>query len=137
MQARLIILLVVAAALSACNSTQRYKGNQTAAQAWLDSNAGAPAADLTGRWVDATDHGWGEANLVQRDGKISGTLGNYQVDGVMSGARVNLALKSDDWYYYSVVAVLRGGAMEGLYSGGFPERLVKGRTQPFRFERTR
>ena len=70
MQARLITLLVVAAALSACNSTQRYKGNQTAAQAWLDSNAGAPAADLTGRWVDATDDGWGEANLVQRDGKI-------------------------------------------------------------------
>jgi hypothetical protein len=137
MQARLITLLVVAAALSACNSTQRYKGNQTAAQAWLDSNAGAPAADLTGRWVDATDDGWGEANLVQRDGKITGTLGSYQVDGVMSGARVNLALKSEDWYYYSVVAVLRGSALEGYYSSGFPERLVRGESLPFRFERAR
>jgi hypothetical protein len=137
MQARLITLLLVAAALSACNSTQRYKGNQTAAQAWLDSNAGAPAADLDGRWVDATDDGWGEANLVQRGGKISGTLGNYQVDGVMSGARVNLALKSEDWYYYSVVAVSRGRVLEGFYSTEFPPKLVKGKSPPFRFERAR
>jgi len=130
-------LLLAVVSLSACNSTQRYESNRSAAQTWLDSNSGRPAANLAGKWRDATDEGWGEASLVQKAGRISGTLGNYEVDGVVAGPRVNLALKSDNWYYYSVTAVNRGGVVEGYYSTEFPPKLIKGKSQPFRFERVR
>jgi hypothetical protein len=136
-QRRAFFLLLAAVSLSACNSTQRYESNRTLAQAWLDTGSARPAANLSGRWRDATDDEWGEANLVQQGGRVSGTLGNYEVDGVVTGARVNLALKSDNWYYYSVAAVVRGGVLEGYYSTEFPPKLVKGKSPPFRFERVR
>ena len=134
---KVYLLLSVAVFLAACNSPQRYESNRLAAQSWLDSNSGRPAADLSGKWRDATDEEWGEASLVQKAGRVSGTLGNYEVDGVVAGARVNLALKSDNWYYYSVAAVVRGGVLEGYYSTEFPPKLVKGKSPPFRFERVR
>lgn len=130
-----LLLLLAAAALAACNSPQRYNTNHASARTWLDSDAGGAAANLTGKWTDATEEEWGEANLVQKNGRVTGTLGNYEVDGVVSGARVNLALKSDNWYYYSVVAVLRDGVIDGYYSRQFPPKLVKGESPPFRFKR--
>jgi hypothetical protein len=134
---KLSLLVSVAVFLAACNSPQRYESNRLAAQSWLDSNSGRPAADLSGKWRDATDEGWGEASLVQKAGRVSGTLGNYEVEGVVAGPRVNLALKTDNWYYYSVTAVSRGGVMEGYYAAEFPPKLIKGKSPAFRFERVR
>lgn len=131
------LVLLAALSLSACNSTQRYESNRSSAQAWLEALSGRPAANLSGRWRDATDEEWGEANLVQQGSRVSGTLGDYEVDGAMVGPRVNLALKSDNWYYYSVAAVMRDGVLEGYYSTEFPPKLVKGKSPPFRFERVR
>lgn len=128
-------LLLAAALLAACNSPQRYDSNHTSVRAWLDSQTGGSAINLTGRWTDATDDGWGEANLVQKGSEVSGTLGDYEVDGRVSGARVNLALKNSDWYYYSVAAVAKRGNIEGYYSSEFPPKLVRGKSQPFHFRR--
>lgn len=134
MSSRLLIFLA-AAALAACNSPQRYQSNHSAARTWLESGSGRAAANLTGKWVDATDEDWGEANLVQKDGRVTGRLGNYEADGVVSGSHVNLALKSDDWYYYAVTAVIRDGVIDGYYSREFPPKLVKGKSSIFRLDR--
>ena len=72
---------------------------------------------------------------MQRGNKITGMLGDYEVDGVMNGSRVFLALKADDWYYYSVEAVHKGPVLEGLYSRGVPVRLTKGQSERFLLRR--
>jgi hypothetical protein len=132
---RFLPFLVVAVLLAGCNSPQRFEANRTAARAWLSAQAGTARGNLTGTWKDATRDAWGEASLVQRGNKIAGTLGNYEVDGVMNGSRVFLALKADDWYYYSAEAVLKGPVLEGRYSRGVPVRLTEGKSDPFVFRR--
>lgn len=128
-------LLLAAILLTGCNSPQRFDANRAAAQGWLSSKAGTARGDVSGTWRDETRDAWGDARLVQRGNKIGGTLGEYEVDGVMSGSRVFLALKADDWYYYSVEAVHKGAVLEGRYSRGVPVRLTKGKSDPFVFRR--
>ena len=72
---------------------------------------------------------------MQRGNKITGMLGDYEVDGVMNGSRVFLALKADDWYYYSVEAVHKGPVLEGLYSRWVPVRFTKGQSERFLLRR--
>jgi hypothetical protein len=109
--------------------------NRSGAQTWLDSCAGVAAVNLTGKWSDATEDSWGDADLMQTGNRVSGNLGMYEVDGTVSGVCVNLALKTDDWYYYSVVAVASRNAIEGYYSREFPPELIKGKSPVFRFQR--
>jgi hypothetical protein len=132
---KLVPLLLTAVLLTACNSPQRFEANRSAAQTWLTGQAGTARGNVTGAWRDATRDAWGDARLVQRGNKITGTLGDYEVDGVMNGSRVFLALKTDDWYYYSVEALHKGSVLEGRYSRGVPVRLTKGQSEPFVFRR--
>jgi hypothetical protein len=130
-----LLFLSAVILLAGCNSPQRFEANRTAAQSWLSSQAGTARGNVSGTWRDETRDAWGDARLSQRGNKITGTLGNYEVDGVMNGSRVFLALKTDDWYYYSVEAVHKGPVLEGRYSRGIPVRLTKGQSDPFVFRR--
>ena len=132
---KLLPFFLAAVLLTACNSPQRFEANRTAAQSWLSGKAGTAQGDLSGAWRDGTREDWGEGRLVQRGNKITGMLGYYEVDGVMNGSRVFLALKADDWYYYSVEAVHKGPVLEGLYSRGVPVRLTKGQSERFLLRR--
>jgi hypothetical protein len=130
------LLLLALGALTGCNSPERYEANRQAAQGWLSAKAGSTKANASGKWTDATSDGWGDANLVQRGNRITGTLGNYEVDGVANGSQVFLALHSDRWYYYSVEAVNSGSVMRGRYAKGFPVNPKKSGDQ-FEFRRVR
>lgn len=132
-----ILIPVVAAVvvLTGCNSPQRFEANHASARQWLAAQTGSASGNVSGAWKDATRDDWGQANLVQRGNKITGTLGLYEVEGVMVGPRVFLALKADDWYYYSVEAIQNGSSLEGYYSRGVPIRLVKGDSYRFAFRR--
>ena len=132
---KLLPFFLAAVLLTACNSPQRFEANRTAAQSWLSGKAGTAQGDLSGAWRDGTREDWGEGRLVQRGNKITGMLGDYEVDGVMNGSRVFLALKADDWYYYSVEAVHKGPVLEGLYSRGVQVRLTKGQSERFLLRR--
>ena len=132
---KLLPFFLAAVLLTACNSPQRFEANRTAAQSWLSGKAGTARGDVSGAWRDGTREAWGDASLVQRGNKITGTLGDYEVDGVMNGSRVLLALKTDDWYYYSVEALHKGAVLEGRYSRGVPVRLTKGQSEQFLFRR--
>ena len=119
---KLLPVLALAIFLSGCNSPQRFEANRTAAQAWLSSKAGTARSNVTGAWHDATQDDWGDARLVQRGNKITGTLGNYEVDGVMNGSRVFFALKADDWYYTKRQQVLYyTSRLGGLIKDGWPD----------------
>ena len=60
---------------------------------WLNTISGNKPAemDITGKWHDeqgSTFFGWGEGYLRQEQNKISGTMGNYNIQGVVSDSRV-------------------------------------------------
>lgn len=113
-----ILLLVAALALSACNSPERYATNKAAGDAWLAANSGKAGVNVSGRWVDVTRDAWGHADLKQTGNKVSGTLGNYEVTGVVNGSKVFLLLHADQWNYYAVEVVRSGPSLQGFYSHG-------------------
>lgn len=128
-------LLLALMALPACNSPQRYETNNAAAESWLAANAGKASGNVSGLWKETTFEDWGDAKLEQRGNKITGILGSYEVNGVMNGSRVYLALRADRWYYYSVEAQHSGSALKGRFSRGVPVMLTKGKSHEFEFRR--
>jgi hypothetical protein len=134
---KLLPLLVAAALLCACNSPKRFEANRSAAESWLSSKVGTARGNVTGKWTDATRDGWGDADLVQKGSRISGTLGSYEVNGVANGSRLYLALKSSDWYYYCAEAEDTGSVFKGQYVKGVPYRAYHNLAGglPFEFRR--
>jgi len=114
----LVLGLLVVLALPACNTAEKYAANNAAAKQWLAANAGASYIDVSGRWHADS---WGGAMLTQTANKITGTIGDYTVNGVVKGRVVYLALSEDRWIYYTIIAKLTSsGALEGYYSGDVP-----------------
>lgn len=133
---KLFIPLIFLVCLTACNSPKRYEANRKAAEGWLAAEVGSSRGNISGKWTDATIDGWGEAEFVQKGNQISGTLGNYEINGVANGSNVFLALSSDKWYYYSVQAEHSGSVLKGHYAKGFPVK-PKDEGHPFEFHRVR
>lgn len=133
---KIFIPLFILVCVAGCNSPKRYEANRKAAEGWLSAEVGTARGNVSGKWTDATIDGWGDAELVQKGNKISGTLGNYEVNGVANGSKIFLALSSDKWYYYSVQAEHSGSVLKGHYSKGFPVK-PKADGNPFEFQRVR
>lgn len=114
----LVLGLLVVLALPACNTAEKYAANNAAAKQWLAANSGSASINVGGRWHADS---WGGALLSQSSGKITGTLGDYTVNGVVKGRVVYLALSEDGWVYYTIMAKqTASGALEGFYSGEVP-----------------
>ncbi len=117
---KFLLLLGVAVGLTGCNSPKRYAANQAAGESWLAANTDKATVNITGKWKDVTADEWGDAHFSQTGNKVKGTVGIYEANGVVKGSRVHLALKTDNWIYYTVVADKKGDALEGRYSRGVP-----------------
>ncbi|MBM3284578.1 MAG: hypothetical protein FJY81_01760 [Candidatus Aminicenantes bacterium] len=91
---------------------------------WLDSKeTNPPKIDISGRW-DAgslSSGGWGDANIIQVESKLSGNIGLYKIVGIVSGTNVFLRLLSDGEVRYTARLSkqndgnLLGIAVEGKY----------------------
>ena len=115
-----ILLLGVLATLAfpACNTTEKYAQNNAAGMRWLNINAGTPKINITGRWHSAV---WGGALLSQNGNRITGTIGDYQANGVVRGDIACIALSSEGWVYYTIMARLTApDSLVGYYSSEVP-----------------
>ncbi len=96
-----------------------------AADSWLQNQTLAPAVDVTGKWNagSAMGGGWGGGSFFQEGNKIYGTLGFYNVRGVVSGSDLYLNLISRGRVYYTAKlekkgpGLFRGKAVEGAVIG--------------------
>lgn len=62
---------------------------------WLTtiSGAKAPEVNITGKWQDAAGTGimtWGQGYLHQEQNKVRGVIGDYHIQGIVSGKMVYL-----------------------------------------------
>jgi hypothetical protein len=67
--------------------------------------------------------GWGEGRFIQTGNRISGTLGFYNVDGVVNGTNVYLVLYARAAVYYT--SHLQP-SKDGSYTGRVAERAIIG-----------
>jgi hypothetical protein len=91
----LLILPLMSCQTSAVN-TPNYK-------AWLGAQNLPSQMDVSGKWYtgDLLSGGWGDANLVQQGRNVSGTLGLYSVNGVVSQTTLFLEIISRGHVYYT------------------------------------
>ena len=99
----------------------------------------SPELNITGKWHDALDSGffgWGEGYLQQEGNKVSGTIGNYTVKGVVSGTIVDLVFL---WHGGEIHYTARLEMSKDLLTGKYFKASDKEQTSgsPLSFARTK
>ena len=105
--------------LSSCSLTEKYHANNAAGEAWLQSHSKRPArANFKGVYYSPN---WNLAILKQREGKLTGYIGSYNVKGIVSGENAYLLLIDDSWVDYTMILQRKNyEIIEGSYSSRVP-----------------
>ena len=85
--------------------------------AWLGAQSGPSQMDVSGRWDagESWSGGWGEANLIQKERNVNGTLGLYFVKGVVSQKTLFVTLISNGYVYYTAKLDMKDdGSLSGM-----------------------
>ena len=123
MAVRLLLLLAVVVTLAGCETvrdfnSERYSRNNALGTAWLSDQMFPPEISIAGTWKSES---WGKAFFAQTDNKVRGYLGDYPVEGVVSGKKAYLLASQDGWNYYSVVLEMPAPhILIGYYSRSVP-----------------
>jgi hypothetical protein len=81
---------------------------------WLTSKTDKPEMDVSGTWYSPE---WGEAILKQEENRITGTIGDYPVKGVISGKGLYLMMYSGEIvHYFAELKEVDKDMFTGLYS---------------------
>lgn len=97
---------------------ERYSRNNDTGRAWLSDQMLPAEMDLTGTWKSAD---WGDAFFAQNDRTARGHLGDYPVEGVVSGKKAYLLASENGWHYYSVILEMPApNILIGYYSRSIP-----------------
>lgn len=87
---------------------------------WLNTISGGkpPEINIAGKWRDTQGTGfftWGEGHLRQAQNKISGNIGDYNIEGVVSGKIVYLVFLSRSRVYYTARLEMFQNLLSGNY----------------------
>lgn len=126
MKGGLLVVLAVVASYPGCQSVrdfsqERYSRNNEFGRAWISDQILPAEINVSGTWKSRD---WGDTFFSQTDRTIKGHLGNYPVEGVVSGAKAYLLVGSGGgWYHYSVVLEMPApNLLLGYYSRSIPYR---------------
>jgi hypothetical protein len=119
-----------------CSSGAR---KQIEVDQWLNTISGGepPKIDVTGKWHDSERvyiFSWGEGFLRQEQNKISGTIGSYNIKGVISGKIVYLVFLYGGTVYYTARLEMFQDLLTGNYFKGNDKEQIEG--YPTSFART-
>jgi hypothetical protein len=133
----LAVVLAVAASMTGCQtlshlSAERSSRNIEFGHAWISDQILPSEINVAGSWKSRD---WGDASLSQADRAVKGRIGEYQVDGVVSGAKAYLLASNGGWYQYSVILEMPSpNLLIGYYSRSIPYQSSKRRD--IRLDRT-
>ena len=125
MKGGLLVVLAVAVSFSGCQairnfSQERYTRNNEIGRAWLSDQILPPDINLSGSW---RSRDWGDTFFSQTDRLVRGNLGNYPVEGMVSGSKAYLLASTGGWFRYSVILEMPGpNVLIGYYSRSIPYR---------------
>ncbi|MFZ4598386.1 MAG: hypothetical protein ACOYNN_07055 [Terrimicrobiaceae bacterium] len=132
---RALTLIFAVSLLSGCSifsevRDERYQRNNAAGDRWLSDQFDASEINVSGSWLSSD---WGRGAFRQNGRKVSGTLGGYNVNGVVSGRRAYLLIADGEWYYYSAVLEMsQPGQLDGRFSRMIP--FLKTLSRPMRLD---
>lgn len=103
---------------------------------WLNTISGNKPAeiDITGKWIDAEESrfGWGEGYLRQEANKIRGSIGDYNIEGVVSGKIVYLVFLYRGRVYYTARLEIFQDLLTGNYFKANDKKQTKGYPTSFK-----
>lgn len=107
---KLMVALLLTISLAACSLSLK-DGDR-----WLEGKREPSTLNMTGTWDSSgsLSGGWGIGRFIQEGRNFSGVLGNYTVEGVVSGDAAYMVLSARGALYYT--AILRkteGGELTG------------------------
>lgn len=105
--------------LSSCNLKEKYTANDKATSAYFANNKTTPAR-INVEGVYYSPEWGGLVAINQASGKLTGYFPGYPVEGFVSGSKVFLALKNDQWTSYTVQLTRKGEDLVGYYSPNVP-----------------
>jgi hypothetical protein len=86
----------------------------TRGQHWLDTKTAEPEINVSGAWNSPE---WGAAEFKQEGRSVTGVLGDYHVNGVVSGSSLYLVMYSGDSVHYTAdLKAANKDSFNGLYS---------------------
>ena len=115
----ILFMLLSMIALMACSNAL----TQAELDSWFTQVSGGnpPAVSVAGKWQDAnadpnTPFGWGKGYIEQNGKKIEGAIGNYNIEGRVSGDKVYMAFLSGGSVYYTArLEMKEKGLLRGQY----------------------
>ena len=98
---------------------------------WLNKISGGepPEINVTGKWRDTQGTGtftWGEGHLRQEQNKVNGSIGDYNVIGIVSGKKVYLVFLYRGSVYYRARLEMSQDLLTGNYFTAKDKELIKG-----------
>ena len=128
----LLAAVAVVSLSSGCALSEKYAKNNASAQAWLHANDKVPAkSNFEGVYYSPD---WGTIVFKQRDGKLTGALSYYRIQGVVSGRTAYVLLVDDDWAEHTMILKRQNSeVVTGSYSPHVPFA-AKG-SQPVRLDK--
>ena len=98
---------------------------------WLNKISGGepPEINVTGKWRDTEGTGtftWGEGHLRQEQNKVNGSIGDYNVIGIVSGKKVYLVFLYRGSVYYRARLEMSQDLLTGNYFTAKDKELIKG-----------
>ncbi len=99
---------------------------------WLNKISGGEPArmNITGKWQDPdegnTYFGWGKGHFQQEGNKVGGAIGNYNVNGIVSGKTVYLVFSTGGIVYYKARLEMFQDLLTGNYFNASDKEQTKG-----------
>ncbi len=114
----LAVLAVTGCSTISDFNKERFARNNGFGQAWLSDQTLPAEINVSGTW---TSDAWGKAVLAQNGRAVAGYIGDYPVEGVVSGRKAYLLGSENRWYYYSIILELPDpNLLIGYYSRSVP-----------------
>ncbi len=110
---RILWLVLISALLFSCKTMSPVKTDT-----WLDGKRDAVAGfNIAGKWDCGPymEGGWGEGIFTQVGNRVSGTLGPYNVDGIIDGKTFFMAIQGGTKLYTAKLSLQPDGQLVGTY----------------------
>jgi hypothetical protein len=109
----ILLFLLLTLSFSSCVITM------TKVRTWLETQRGVSEIQIQGKWYSEQ---FGNTFIDQNGSSISGTIGNYYIEGVINKNIVIMAITSKNLFQYLAVVEMKDDYMSGDYTGEFKYR---------------
>jgi len=116
----LISIIFLSAGINCQSSQKKNAILMKSAKNWANQKRGNPSVNIDGNWVDTAFASWGSPKFLQNGNEVIGTMGMYNVKGVIDDKKIYLIAVSSGYLYYTIILEsINKNSLRGKYIDGF------------------